>query len=68
MKKKPASKPKAHGVTPAQLKKIALSFPRRMKSRPMASPPFHRQEILHALRAEDNSLVMIVDGMDEAET
>jgi hypothetical protein len=65
MKKKPASKPKAHGVTPAQLKKIALSFPEAHEKPSHGKPAyFVAKKFFTRWRAEDNSLVMIVDGME----
>jgi len=65
MKKKPVSKAKARGVTPAQLKKIALSFPEAQEKPSYGQPAFFiAKKFFTRLRAQDNSLVMIVDGMD----
>jgi hypothetical protein len=65
MKKKPASKTKSRGVTAAQLKKIALSFPEANEKPSYGKPSFFiAKKFFTRLRADDNSLVMIVDGMD----
>jgi hypothetical protein len=70
MKKKPAaksptSKSKARGVTAAQLKKIALAFPEALEKPSYGQPAFFiAKKFFTRLRAQDNSLVMIVDGMD----
>ena len=65
MKKKSVSKPKARGVTGAQLKKIALAFPEAHEKPSYGQPAFFiAKKFFTRLRAQDNSLVMIVDGMD----
>jgi len=65
--KKPArkAKPKARGVTPAQLKKIALSFPEAQEKSSYGKPAFAvAKKFFTRWRAEDNSIVLVVDGMD----
>jgi hypothetical protein len=62
-KKKPAKSVK--GVTAAQLKKIALSFPEANEKPSYGKPSyFVAKKFFTRLRAEDNSLVVIVDGID----
>jgi hypothetical protein len=63
--KSPTSKSKARGVTPAQLKKIALSFAEAHEKPSYGQPAFFiAKKFFTRLRAQDNSLVMVVDGMD----
>jgi hypothetical protein len=65
MKKKPAPKSRSRGVTAAQLKKIALSFPEANEKPSYGKPSFFiAKKFFTRLRADDNSLVMVVDGMD----
>jgi hypothetical protein len=65
-KKAPARKKAAKGVTAAQLKKIALSFPEANETTSYGKPAFAvGKKFFTRLRAEDNSLVFIVDGMDQ---
>jgi hypothetical protein len=53
------------GVTPAQMKKIALSFPEANEKPSYGRPAyFIAKKFFTRLRAEDNSIVMIVDGID----
>jgi hypothetical protein len=56
----------AKGVTAAQLKKIALSFP-EVNEKPSYGKPsfFVAKKFFTRLRAEDNSLVVVVDGLDQ---
>jgi hypothetical protein len=52
------------GVTAAQLKKIALSFPEALEKPSYGKPAFFiAKKFFTRHRAEDNSLVMIVDSM-----
>ncbi|MEI9931321.1 MAG: MmcQ/YjbR family DNA-binding protein [Rhizomicrobium sp.] len=63
--KKAAKKP-AKGVTAAQLKKIALSFPEAHEKPSYGKPSFFvAKKFFTRLRSEDNSLVIVVDGMDQ---
>jgi hypothetical protein len=63
--KKPAKK-SAKGVTAAQLKKIALSFPEANEKPSYGKPSyFIAKKFFTRLRKEDNSLVVVVDGMDQ---
>jgi hypothetical protein len=58
-----AEKKKA-GVTAAQLKKIALSFPEASEKSSYGKPAFAvGKKFFTRLRAEDNSIVFIVDDM-----
>jgi hypothetical protein len=60
--KKPAAK---KGVTAAQLKKIALGFPEAHEKPSYGKPSFFiAKKFFTRLRGEDNSIVMVVDGMD----
>ena len=60
--KKPAAK---KGVTAAQLKKIALGFPEAHEKPSYGKPAFFvAKKFFTRFRSEDNSLVMVVDGMD----
>ena len=53
------------GVTPAQFKKIALSFPESLEKASYGSPAvFIAKKFFTRLRKEDNSLVLVVDGME----
>jgi hypothetical protein len=64
--KKTAKKKSTKGVTAAQLKKIALSFPEANEKPSYGKPSyFVAKKFFTRLRAEDNSLVFIVDGMDQ---
>jgi hypothetical protein len=52
------------GVTAAQLKKIALSFPEALEKPSYGKPAyFIAKKFFTRYRAEDNSLVVIVDSM-----
>ena len=63
--KKRGRKP-AKGVTAAQLKKIALSFPEANEKPSYGKPSFFvAKKFFTRLRVEDNSLVFVVDGMDQ---
>jgi len=63
--KKPAKK-SAKGVTAAQLKQIALSFPEANEKPSYGKPSyFIAKKFFTRLRKEDNSLVVVVDGMDQ---
>src|SRR5580698_9632090 len=65
MKKKIAAKSKSGGVTPAQFKKIALSFPEALEKPSYGSPAiFIAKKFFTRLRKDDNSLVLVVDGME----
>jgi hypothetical protein len=64
--KKAKAKTEARGVTPAQLKKIALSFPDAQEKSSYGKPAFAiDKKFFTRLRAEDNSLVMVVGGIDQ---
>jgi hypothetical protein len=53
-------------LTKAQVKKIVLSFPGANESTSYGYPSFQiEKKFLMRLRAEDNSLVLIVSSMDE---
>ncbi len=55
---------KKAGVTAAQLKKIALSFPEASEKSSYGKPAFAvGKKFFTRLRAEDNSIVFIVDDM-----
>ena len=61
---KAARKKAARGVTAAQLKKIALSFPEASEKSSYGKPAFAvGKKFFTRLRAEDNSIVFIVDDM-----
>ena len=63
--KKPVKK-SAKGVTAAELKKIALSFPEANEKPSYGKPSyFIAKKFFTRLRKEDNSLVVVVDGMDQ---
>jgi hypothetical protein len=56
------------GVTAAQLKKIALGFPEAHEKPSYGKPAFFvAKKFFTRLRAEDNSIVLVVDGMDTRE-
>jgi hypothetical protein len=64
--KKTKAKSKVSCVTPAQFKKIALSFPEAHEKPSYGKPSFFiAKKFFTRLRAEDNSLVLVVDGMDQ---
>jgi hypothetical protein len=55
----------ARGVTPAQFKKVALSFPEAHEKPSYGSPAiFIAKKFFTRLRKDDNSLVLVVDGME----
>jgi hypothetical protein len=55
-------------VTKAQLKKIALSFPEAVEGSSYGKPSFHvGKKFFTRLRDEDNSIVLILDSIDERE-
>jgi hypothetical protein len=55
---------KKAGVTAAQLKKIALSFPEANETTSYGKPAFAvGKKFFTRLRAEDNSIVFVVDDM-----
>jgi hypothetical protein len=61
VKKKPSK-----GVTAMQLKSIALSFPLANEKPSYGKPSFFiAKKFFTRLRAEDNSLVFVVDGIDQ---
>ena len=61
---KAAKKKIAKGVTAAQLKKIALSFPEASETTSYGKPAFAvGKKFFTRLRAEDNSIVLVVDDM-----
>ena len=54
------------GVTPAQLKRIALSFPGVEEGTSYGAPSFLlAKKFFTRLRSEDNSIVLIVGSIDE---
>lgn len=60
-KKKSAAK----GVTPAQFKKIALSFPEASEKPSYGNPAFFiAKKFFTRWRKDDNALVFVVDSMD----
>lgn len=64
MKKSPAKKSAAKGVTPAQFRKIALSFPEANEKPSYGRPAmFIAKKFFTRYRSEDNSLVFIVADM-----
>jgi hypothetical protein len=64
-KTKPAAKSKSGGVTPAQFKKIALSFAEAHEKPSYGSPAiFVAKKFFTRLRKEDNSAVLIVHDME----
>ena len=61
---KAAKKKTAKGVTAAQLKKIALWFPEASEKTSYGKPAFAvGKKFFTRLRAEDNSIVLVVDDM-----
>lgn len=61
---KTAKRKAAKGVTAAQLKKIALSFPETSEKTSYGKPAFAvGKKFFTRLRAEDNSIVLVVDDM-----
>jgi hypothetical protein len=69
-KKKPAAKAKkaSRGLTAAQFKKIALSFPGTSEGASYGSPAIlFQKKFFTRLRAEDNSLVLYIGSLDERE-
>ncbi len=59
---------KKSGVTAAQLKKIALSFPEANEKPSYGKPAFFiAKKFFTRFRAEDNSIVLVVDSMDTRE-
>ena len=61
-----AAKESMKGVTAAQLKKIALSFPEANEKPSYGKPSFFvAKKFFTRLRAEDNSLVFVVEGIDQ---
>jgi hypothetical protein len=63
---KKTAKKSAKGVTAAQLKKIALSFPGANEKPSYGKPSFFiAKKFFTRLRTEDDSLVVVVDGMDQ---
>jgi hypothetical protein len=63
MKKAPKKKA-TKGVTAAQLKKIALSFPEAIEKSSYGKPAFAvGKKFFTRLRAEDNSIVLVVADM-----
>jgi hypothetical protein len=54
------------GVTPAQFKKIALSFPQALEKPSYGSPAiFIAKKFFTRLRKDDNSLVFVVGSIDQ---
>lgn len=63
---KKSAKKSAKGVTATELKKIALSFPEANEKPSYGKPSyFIAKKFFTRLRKEDNSLVVVVDGMDQ---
>ena len=63
--KTPAKK-SVKGVTAAHLKQIALSFPEANEKPSYGKPSyFIAKKFFTRLRKEDNSIVFVVDGMDQ---
>jgi hypothetical protein len=53
-------------ITPAQFKKVALSFPEALEKSSYGNPSiFIAKKFFTRLRKEDDSVVWIVDSMDE---
>jgi hypothetical protein len=66
MKKPPKKSLARAGVTAAQLRKIALSFPGAVEATSYGKPSFHiGKKFFTRLRAEDNSIVLVVGSIDE---
>ncbi len=56
---------KARGVSAAQMRKIALSFPEALEKPSYGKPSFFiAKKFFTRWRNEDNSIVLIVDSMD----
>jgi hypothetical protein len=56
------------GVTAAQLRKIALGFAEAHEKPSYGKPAFFiAKKFFTRLRAEDNSIVLVIDGMDTRE-
>jgi hypothetical protein len=73
-KKKPAAKtkkkaaPASRGLTEAQFKKIALAFPGATEGSSYGKPAILvLKKFFTRLRADDNSLTLYVDSLDERE-
>ena len=65
MKKVPAKKGAAKGVTPTQFRKIAGSFPESHEKSSYGNPAFFiAKKFFTRYRKDDNSVVFIVDGID----
>ena len=65
MKKSPAKKSAAKGVTPAQFKKIAGSFPEAHEKESYGNPAFFiAKKFFTRYRKTDDSVVFIVDSME----
>jgi hypothetical protein len=61
----PKKKNAAKGVTPAQFKKIAGSFPEANEKSSYGNPAFFvAKKFFTRYRKDDNSVVFIVDGID----
>jgi hypothetical protein len=65
--KKPVKKTaRRKGVTPAQLRHIALSFPGTTEGSSYGKPSFHvARKFFTRLREEDDSIVLAVGSIDE---
>jgi len=65
--KKPVKKTaRRKGVTPAQLRQIALSFPGTTEGSSYGKPSFHvARKFFTRLREEDDSIVLAVGSIDE---
>lgn len=62
---KPQKKSAIKGVTPAQFKKIAGSFPEANEKSSYGNPAFFiAKKFFTRYRKDDNSVVFIVDGID----
>lgn len=62
---KPQKKSVAKGVTPAQFKTIALSFPEANEKPSYGNPAFFiAKKFFTRWRKDDNALVFVVDSMD----
>jgi len=62
---KPQKKSATKGVTPAQFKKIAGSFPEANEKSSYGNPAFFiAKKFFTRYRKDDNSVVFIVDGID----
>jgi hypothetical protein len=65
--KKPVKKTaRRKGVTPAQLRQIAMSFPGTTEGASYGKPSFHvAKKFFTRLREEDDSIVLAVGSIDE---